>query len=224
MDDNSVEVHRVDSDEEENKSLLDTPSTRRLLRFPGCGVAYPLVIGIVSTVLVTIIAGFHSNARHQSEPTWIPCGTTAVEARANNCHFDRMMRAWIPDACWFPEPADEPIYDVYNDREWFLDHNLTQPADMKIVMAGSEEYEVIYTKRVHKEHCLYTWRKLAISVAERKPFLDHRTHSLGHTTHCSTWLAKYFRGIWNETSVGQKKTVTEVPMSFLGCERLPWKV
>jgi hypothetical protein len=69
-----------------------------------------------------------------AHPDWIPCGDTPVEARSAGCHYEPMQRSWIPDACYFPEPSNE--YDPFSDRDWYLDKNLTKPADLEKLRNG----------------------------------------------------------------------------------------
>jgi hypothetical protein len=82
-----------------------------------------------------------------------------------------MQHSWIPASCYFPEPGDE--YDPFNDREWFVDKNLTQPLDegqKAMLLRGDDLW--VYTKYYHNEHCLYNWRKLAIAVSQRRQYVE----------------------------------------------------
>jgi hypothetical protein len=128
-----------------------------------------------------------------------------------------MLRSWIPDACYFTEPSHE--YDPFGDREWFADANLTQPADLEKLRAG-DDY-VGYTRHFHMEHYLYAWRKLAIAVEQRKPFLDSKSYSLGHATHCAKQIAGELVAVakktWDPDGIQ-----TEAPIMFQTCVRLPW--
>ncbi|KAF2104956.1 hypothetical protein NA57DRAFT_71155 [Rhizodiscina lignyota] len=156
--------------------------------------------------------------RRFGKHTWIPCGTTAAEARAANCHYEPMMRAWIPHACYFPEPSEE--YDPFHDREWFSDENLTVPVDMRKLEEGVENYPV-YSRHFHQEHCLYAWRKLAIAVERKLPLLDSKSHDVWHSSHCSKMTVEMLKASWNgtwEDLWGEKSTRS--PTLFLGCKEM----
>lgn len=160
---------------------------------------------------------------------WNECGSTPAEARANNCHFDPMMRAWIPDACFYHEPLDE--YDPFHDREWFLDWKLTKPADIDVLVAG-EGPHMVYTKDYHTEHCLYVWRKLGIAIDQKRPFVDNKTYGLGHSRHCSLQIAETLKAIWNKTDAGGALTETDelrlrkvgASLDYYSCVPLQWDI
>jgi hypothetical protein len=126
-----------------------------------------------------------------------------------------MQHSWIPAPCYFPEPGDE--YDPFNDREWFLDKNLTQPLDegQKAMLVRGDDLWV-YTKYYHNEHCLYNWRKLAIAVSQRRQYVDSWTVSLAHSTHCARAIAdqllKSELHVFNNTG-----NFTSAPLLFHTC-------
>jgi hypothetical protein len=65
------------------------------------------------------------------------------------------------------------------------------------------------------------WRKLAIAVEQRKPFLDSKSYSLGHATHCAKQIAGELVAVakktWDPDGIQ-----TETPIMFQTCVRLPW--
>lgn len=122
--------------------LLDAPHTYRRSRRPWVYTALLVFAALVA-------AAISMKVLHDRRYSWVPCGATAAEARSNNCHYVPMLRAWVPDACYFEEPDSE--YDIFHDRPWFEDWNMTKPADMQKVIAGVENYE-IFASRFHNDH------------------------------------------------------------------------
>ncbi|KFZ18227.1 hypothetical protein V501_01326 [Pseudogymnoascus sp. VKM F-4519 (FW-2642)] len=150
-----------------------------------------------------------------SELAWTECGSTATEARSRNCHYEPMLRSWIPDACYFSEPSEE--YDPFGDRKWFSDAKLKEELDEAgLEMLRSGDMSMAYTKYFHNEHCLYTWRKLAIAFETRKPMIDSKTASLHHSTHCSKNIAKEMVAAETDT-FNSSGYYTSSGMSFETC-------
>lgn len=152
------------------------------------------------------------------EPDWVDCGTTAAEARANNCHYDSMQRSWIPHACWFPEPNDE--YDPFRDRLWYADADFIQPADIGKLERGDDYWG--FTKYFHDEHCLYAWRKLTIAVEKRKSMIDSQSADIGHSTHCAKRIAGRLVQAENVSWSPIDGEYTESPLMFQTCVPLRW--
>lgn len=102
----------------------------------------------VMVLVLVLFAGFTMMgiwiAAHRRRP--MDCGKTFIEARAKGCHFEPMQRAWIPDLCYFSEPADE--YDPFHDRTWYLDNQFAVQADPSALQAG--EVSVAYVANFHQ--------------------------------------------------------------------------
>ena len=143
------------------------------------------------------------------------CGTTISEARARNCHFEPMQRSWIPDACYFTEPAIE--YDPFHDRIWYLDENFESEADPDALAAGG--IEVAFVANFHQEHCTYNWRKLAIAMDERRELIDSRVGSLNHATHCALGLAEQTKNM-SACPATRAGALTKSNLNFLKCVSL----
>ncbi|ETI24631.1 hypothetical protein G647_04000 [Cladophialophora carrionii CBS 160.54] len=132
--------------------------------------------------------------------------------------YEPMQHSWIPAACYFPEPGDE--YDPFNDREWFLDRNLTRPLyeEQKAMLLRGDDLWV-YKKYYHNEHCLYNWGKLAIAVNQRREYIDSKTLSLAQSTHCARAIAdqllKSELYVFNNTG-----NFTSAPLLFHTCVSL----
>jgi hypothetical protein len=143
------------------------------------------------------------------------CGSTLLEAKARNCHFEPMQRAWIPHACYFPEPGDE--YDPFSDRVWFLDATFETQADPEALKAG--EVLEAYVADFHQEHCTYNWRKLATAVEKKAKLVDSRVGSVHHSTHCALGLAEQTRNI-SDCAASRGRTFTKSNLNFLRCVSL----
>jgi hypothetical protein len=169
-----------------------------------------LCIGILT-------AGISLTTSH-NEPTWTACGSTPAEARSNNCHFEPMMRAWIPHACFFPKLLED--YDPFHDREWFNDPALTIPSDIQDLIAGEGNHSV-YTRHFHADHCLYSWRKLAFAVGMKRPFVDSKSYNLAHSTHCLKGIAGILNLAWKGTEFSEAVVPHSwVTLDFHDCVRL----
>lgn len=154
------------------------------------------------------------------QTAWVACGHTPTEARLNNCHFEPMMTAWIPDGCYYPEPSDE--YDPIGYYQWYsdegLEHPITGTQELDALRAGN--YSVLYAPGGyhHQEHCLYAWRKLAIAVERNLPLMDSRSAEFHHSTHCAQMLTADFRTIYEAPGTElHVNTSTTVPMIYLEC-------
>jgi hypothetical protein len=179
---------------------------------------YSLYIIIVATVSVSLgITAWRTNPGLKL--SWADCGSTPDEARTRGCHYEPMQRSWIPDACYFSEPSAE--YDPFSDRDWFLDYNMSQPANLERLRSGDEV--LAYTKYFHDEHCLYSWRKLALAVKYKLPMVDSKTYNEHHTAHCTKRIARILVNSEKPTWDFNEGAVTESPLMFQSCILLPWK-
>jgi hypothetical protein len=124
---------------------------------------------------------------------WTPCGNTSTEARANHCHFDLILNAWVPEACYITEPADE--YDI-SEWNWFLDRELTQPTNATWFKTGNW-LEMFTAGNHHIQHCIYSWRQLSIAVERRLPLLDSKVANFHHSTHCAKRVREVVRDSLN---------------------------
>jgi hypothetical protein len=178
------------------------------------------VAAIVGTLTVAAFLLYSLYSHNISQPPTThsyvspTCGNSSSEARARGCHYEPMLRSWIPDDCYTPEPGDE--YTPFDDRAWFYDKNLTQPilgSDLDVLRNGDDI--TAFTRFFHDEHCLYAWRKLHLAVAKRLPLIDSKTMSLHHSTHCSQRIARFIQEVhtyvWNDSHTGT------APLMFQTC-------
>lgn len=174
--------------------------------------AFILAVIMIASALLAVLA--YNQVRR--EPQWIPCGSTAAEARAANCHYEQMQRSWIPDACYFEEPSSE--YDPFGDRPWFSDRNRTIPANLDRLRSGDEE--LAFVRYFHDEHCLYSWRKLHLAVQQGRRLIDTKTYDLHHTTHCAKSIAKLIVDSKVDGYKSPPNEYTESPLMFQECVKM----
>ncbi|KAH8820168.1 hypothetical protein F5884DRAFT_744529 [Xylogone sp. PMI_703] len=147
------------------------------------------------------------------------CGKTSEEAVQRGCRYEPMYSSWIPDICYTTEPA--PEYDPYSDLDWYSDVDLKYPLTER-EMAGLRQgnFTRVYTTwRYHDQHCLYAWRKLAIAVEKRLPFIDTKSVEIEHSEHCAKNLTNYVRHEKDyvaEMNIGSFM----IPMMMQGCVAL----
>ena len=140
--------------------------------------------GSSSSALHTVHSPSPSSSSSMSSPTQTalrqPCGTTAAEAEALNCHFDMIRLAWLPDAC-----KDTPLLEEFNSKiagiPIFWDAAGTEPLRQEDVPYVTQ---MIWSWRVfHKYHCAYGLMKMHRAIAAGR-MLDSKM-DLQHTRHCS---------------------------------------
>ena len=147
-------------------------------------VCIPFIIGVLGATI------YHELDSGMSHVKFTNCGKSAEEARSNGCIYEPMQRSWIPPECYFSEPSDE-YEDPFSNRQWFLDENFTQPAtEDTLVRLRRGDNITAYTHYFHDEHCLYSWRKLALAVEYGKTVIESKTADLAHSAHCSKSLAR----------------------------------
>jgi hypothetical protein len=105
-------------------------------------------------------------------------------------------------------------HDPFGDRLWFLDAQLTIPADPELLREG--EHPVTYVANFHQEHCTYNWRKLALAVDARRKWIDSRVANLRHATHCALGLAEQTKNMTAQPQ-NQSGTYTRSNINYLTC-------
>ncbi|ORY70414.1 uncharacterized protein BCR38DRAFT_471714 [Pseudomassariella vexata] len=116
---------------------------------------------------------------------WNYCGRSSLTAKARGCVMEPLFYGWMPPQCVFPELTS--AHPVFEDRKFYKDRNMTMELAPEQLWAGEEI--MVYTHRYHGEHCLFQWRKLQYAMDHRMEFLDNKTISLHHTTHCADQLS-----------------------------------
>jgi hypothetical protein len=170
-----------------------------------------LTILIILFISILVWSIRHSNEKYLSPD----CGSTPAEAKAKGCHYEPMQRSWIPDECYFSDPSEE--YHPFDDREWYADESLTTKlSDSELLQLRNGDDILVFTKFFHEEHCLFAWRKLAIAVERRLPYIDTQSADLHHSTHCSKQVAKMVYDISKHT-YNNTDIYTSAPTLFQKC-------
>lgn len=204
---------RTDRDSHANTSKLsirDSDGESTNCQWPGKNFWY-----YVGGLIVVSVLSVAFLIKVETATKAADCGASVAEARAKGCQFEPMQRAWVPQQCYFPDPADE--YSPFSDRPWFLDAALKTRADLKALKLG--DVPVAYVANFHQEHCTYNWRKLAIAVSRKARWIDERVGNVHHATHCALGLAEQTH---NMSSCGAPKTgtFTRSNLNFLKCQLL----
>ncbi|RFU33835.1 hypothetical protein B7463_g2514, partial [Scytalidium lignicola] len=173
-----------------------------------------LFVGAIGIVTTTVWSWTHHSRR------WVACGQSPAEARAAGCHFEPMLRAWVPDACYFPEPGEE--YSPFDDRTWYSDIRLTQAiVGEELEKLKSGELEWAYTHEFHDEHCIYVWRKFIMAAERRLTLIDGKTANFQHQSHCSARTAETMRSIANGTwDIAHSRSYS--PLKYIRCFEFSW--
>lgn len=148
------------------------------------------------------------------------CGRTPEDAIMNGCHYEPMLSSWVPDACYFIDAQQD--YDVFSDLSWFADPFLRQPLnETEMLDLRRGFYSHVYTTwQYHDEHCLYTWRKLAMAMEQRLPLIDSKTADEEHSQHCAKITRNYVREDGKEKIADLKTLGLKVTMTMKGCVAL----
>ena len=140
----------------------------------------------------------------------VQCGNSSEEAIANGCIMEPMIYGWVPPQCYFEELSSQ--YSPFIDREWYTDDTFTVRISPEEIWTGKHAH--IYAHWYHGQHCLFLWRKLALAVQKRSPFLDTKALSVEHADHCSSQI---------ENGTESLRSTNDVILGFYECQRLPWK-
>lgn len=176
---------RLDSeecDEVDDGGAIAIPTTTTTRR-PRTNVRGVLLTGAVLAFFFILGGGgWRWSAMKQAQKyEYTSCGSTSFEARATGCRYAKMGRTWVPPECFYDEDvANDP---TLLDKDWYMDWNLTIPADEALVASG--DLELVYTQHYHEEHCLYVMRQIAVALALKKPMIPSIVARLGHINHCA---------------------------------------
>ncbi|KAE9364272.1 hypothetical protein N431DRAFT_310462, partial [Stipitochalara longipes BDJ] len=118
---------------------------------------------------------------------WTNCGKSPDVARMRGCLFHPMLAAWVPPECSALELGIEGKNDPYTGREWFLDENKTQLADMDRLRSG--DGPLVFTENsYHIEHCVYVWKAFSKAVESRRGLVNSKSGNANHTNHCADMI------------------------------------
>lgn len=165
--------------------------------------AWSTATGILSiTALVLAIIALVSSPKihkhenhHHSHPseiplpptdtsTWLSCGSTSTEARAQGCRFDVMMSAWVHKRCYDAELMEQTL--SVERFTWFEDLAMTLPVPESVVRLGN--HHRLYTRPdFHYKHCAYVWLR-QMRAWRGQAAIDDNSWGFEHTVHCAQSL------------------------------------
>ncbi|KAI8625269.1 hypothetical protein F5Y19DRAFT_489747 [Xylariaceae sp. FL1651] len=209
--------------DEESTSSTQRPWTKR--DSPGfrtkiLGISLILAIIFVVTLAMTGLMLVFKSLPNDSEPDVITCGHTPTEARNAGCRFEPMMSAWIPKKCTFQDLIDDNA-GTFENWPFFSDQDIKQPitgAELVGVQVGN--FTKVFTSHgtAHDLHCLYAWRKLNLAAEIGAKFIDSKSRSLHHTTHCARHIAQLVEeGAGYLPKEDIIRSVTALPLLYLDC-------
>ncbi|KAF2035099.1 hypothetical protein EK21DRAFT_41515, partial [Setomelanomma holmii] len=140
---------------------------------------------------------------------WNYCSRSSKVAMERGCIMEPLFYGWMPRQCSWREFSDQ--WPVFEDRQWYSDVNMTIPIPVEDLWAG--RYVHIYTSKYHGEHCLFQWRKLQYAMDQRKEFLDKKTISVHHTSHCADQISQ---------GCEAPNDRNDVELGFYRCRRTIW--
>ena len=73
----------------------------------------------------------------------------------------------------------------------------------------------VYTHIYHGEHCLFQWRKVMFAIDNQEPYIDNKTISVHHTTHCADQMT-------SPGGIEDEHAVNEVELGFYRCRNTLW--
>ena len=189
------------------KAKADNPWWRRILSY-----------AVTIAAIIVLAIGSRNYWRFQRKQDvdiykFTDCGITPNQARFRGCIYEPMQRAWIPPECYFSEPTEE--YNVFRDREWYEDTNLTIPADIEGLESG--DVNLAYTRYWHDEHCTYVLRKLALAMSLRKRMINSVPASIRHVNHCAHTIAQRLVNSYNKSFLATDYSMTESYLLYETC-------
>ena len=137
----------------------------------------------------------HHHHHHHSHPsetpvpqtdtsTWLSCGSTSTEARAQGCRFDVMMSAWVHERCYDAELMEQTL--SVERFSWFEDLAMTLPVPESVVRLGN--HHRLYTRPdFHYKHCAYVWLR-QMRAWRGQAAIDDNSWGFEHTVHCAQSL------------------------------------
>ncbi|KAI0425069.1 hypothetical protein F5Y09DRAFT_322659 [Xylaria sp. FL1042] len=178
------------------------------------------VVFVIFLVVSLATIGLMRPVPNSPEQDPRPCGHTPTEARSAGCRFEPMMSAWVPEKCSFPELIEDNA-GTFENWLFFADEKITQPItgkELEGVRVGN--YTKIFSSHgtAHDLHCLYAWQKLNLAVKRGAEFIDTKSRSLHHTTHCAKHIAQLLEeGAGYLPKDDDMRHVTAFPLLFLSC-------
>ncbi|KAI0158358.1 hypothetical protein GGR57DRAFT_44570 [Xylariaceae sp. FL1272] len=181
-------------------------------------ISRPTVVAILAaaSILLTIVANagvwllVTRKPRDALNEEWNHCGRSSSEAIERGCVMEPLFYGWMPSQCVYEDLSNR--YPVFDDRKWFLEPEFVNEVPSEALWKG--EHIKVYTHIYHNEHCLFQWRKVMFAIDNQLPYIDNKTISLHHTSHCADQLIAMGRE--------GEHAVNEVELGFYQCRSTLW--
>ncbi|KAH0522989.1 hypothetical protein TsFJ059_008049 [Trichoderma semiorbis] len=195
---------------------VGVPSHIRRTKRPSC-MERPSKFSILMVVLF-ILAGVANigawlwitrGHRDALDEEWNHCGRSSEEAMQRGCVMEPLFYGWMPKQCVYKELSDR--YPVFEDRKWYLEKDMINEVESEALWRGSNIK--VYTHIYHGEHCLFQWRKIMFAINNHEQYIDNKTISIHHSSHCADQL-----------TVGREgdDAINEVELGFYRCRNTIW--
>ncbi|KAI1203432.1 hypothetical protein F5X97DRAFT_340614 [Nemania serpens] len=197
----SSEYFSVPEDEKNDLSLKGQetrPRSRQLAYLPSVWQ----FLTLVSLIALCTVATLHIRLRNEVAPRpHIGCGSTIEEARALQCKFDQLAKAWLPPSC--PRYGLQEFLDAGYafggsntttiGEQWLYwkDKYKTQPISIEelslLATNGGAEAAYWMTAREHMTHCAWMLIRMAyvFAAGERRDLL---VSNFPHAKHCALFM------------------------------------
>jgi hypothetical protein len=152
--------------------------------YSGVSVPRPIIPSLYAAISVLV---FHHPTEliNSASVPWKHCGNSPVEALQNDCVYDFIAGAFVPNACFDAELEDEFL--KLKDWHFYGDENAQQELSIESIKLNGGTEPMFVSVEYHWIHCTYTWRKLHRSRVFGTPIDDH-IGNYSHTAHCGEGL------------------------------------
>jgi hypothetical protein len=177
----------TDSTRTHLEHLLKERLQETLRRIPWWKIYLVVTALVLLGMIGWVVLVFHHPTEliNSASVPWKHCGNSPVEALQNDCVYDFIAGAFVPNACFDAELEDEFL--KLKDWHFYGDENAQQELSIESIKLNGGTEPMFVSVEYHWIHCTYTWRKLHRSRVFGTPIDDH-IGNYSHTAHCGEGL------------------------------------
>ncbi|KAL7928079.1 hypothetical protein V8C35DRAFT_326250 [Trichoderma chlorosporum] len=124
---------------------------------------------------------------------WNHCGRSSEEALRRGCVMEPLFYGWMPK------------------QKWYLEQDMINEVEPEALWRGSNIK--VYIRIYHGEYCLFQWRKIMFAINNQELYIDNKTISIHHSSHCADQLTAGREG---------DDAINEVELGFYCCRNTIW--